>query len=111
MKSTRIKELALEHGTPVYQPVSLKKDADEYIKVLEDIAPDCIVVAAYGKILPKSVLELPKYGCVNVHGSLLPKYRGAAPIQQSVLDGEAASLYSSLLEATNSLASSKDPAG
>ncbi|MBQ7071200.1 MAG: methionyl-tRNA formyltransferase, partial [Ruminococcus sp.] len=57
-----VKELALEHGTPVYQPVSLKKDADEYIKVLEDIAPDCIVVAAYGKILPKSVLELPKYG-------------------------------------------------
>ena len=84
-----VKELALEHETPVYQPQSLKKDADEFISVLEDIAPDCIVVAAYGKILPKSVLELPKYGCVNVHGSLLPKYRGAAPIQQSVLDGEA----------------------
>ncbi len=83
-----VKELALEHGTPVYQPQSLKKNADEFIRVLEDIAPDCIVVAAYGKILPKKVLELPRFGCVNVHGSLLPKYRGAAPIQQSVLDGE-----------------------
>ncbi|MBR1422499.1 MAG: methionyl-tRNA formyltransferase [Ruminococcus sp.] len=83
-----VKVLAQEHGTAVYQPQSLKKDADEYIKILEDIKPDCIVVAAYGKILPKAVLDIPKYGCVNVHGSLLPKYRGAAPIQWSVLDGE-----------------------
>lgn len=84
-----VKVMALEHGTPVYQPESLKKDADEYIEILKNIAPDVIAVAAYGKILPKEVLELPKYGCVNVHGSLLPKYRGAAPIQQSVLDDEA----------------------
>ena len=83
-----VKVLAQEHGTAVYQPQSLKKDADEYLRILNDIAPDCIVVAAYGKILPKEVLEIPKLGCVNVHGSLLPKYRGAAPIQQSVLDGE-----------------------
>lgn len=83
-----VKVLALEHGTPVYQPQSLKKDADEYIDILKNLAPDVIVVAAYGKILPKQVLDLPRYGCVNVHGSLLPKYRGAAPIQQSVLDDE-----------------------
>ena len=84
-----VKVLALEHGTPVYQPKSLKTDAEEYMKVLKDIAPDVIVVAAYGKILPKEVLELPKYGCVNVHASLLPEYRGAAPIQRSIYDGKA----------------------
>ena len=85
---TPVKVLALKHGTPVYQPASLKKDAEEYVSALKDIAPDVIVVAAYGKILPKEVLELPKYGCINIHGSLLPKYRGAAPIQRAVLDGE-----------------------
>lgn len=84
-----VKVLAAEHNTPVYQPQSLKKDAQEYLDILKDIAPDVIAVAAYGKILPKEVLELPRLGCVNVHGSLLPKYRGAAPIQQSVLDDEA----------------------
>lgn len=83
-----VKVLAGEHGTPVYQPQSLKKDAQEYLDVLKEISPDVIVVAAYGKILPREVLELPRLGCVNVHGSLLPKYRGAAPIQQSVLDDE-----------------------
>lgn len=83
-----VKELALEHGTEVLQPASLKKDGEEYIKRIEELAPDCIVVAAYGKILPKSVLDIPRLGCVNIHGSLLPKYRGAAPIQRAVLDGE-----------------------
>ena len=83
-----VKTLALEHGTPVYQPQSLKKEADEYISVLKECAPDCIVVAAYGKLLPKEVLDIPKYGCINVHGSLLPKYRGAAPIQWAVINGE-----------------------
>ncbi len=83
-----VKFFALDKDIPVYQPNSLKKDAEEYIKILEDIAPDCIVVAAYGKILPKEVLDLPKYGCVNVHGSLLPKYRGAGPIQWAVLNDE-----------------------
>ncbi len=83
-----VKVLAQQHGTPVYQPVSLKKDAEEYMKVLRDLAPDVIVVAAYGKILPKEVLELPKYGCVNVHASLLPEYRGAAPIQRAIYDGK-----------------------
>ena len=83
-----VKETALENGTPVYQPNSLKNGGEEFIKVLEDLDPDCIVVAAYGKILPKSVLDIPKYGCVNVHGSLLPKYRGAGPIQWAVLNDE-----------------------
>ena len=84
-----VKVLAQEHDTPVYQPQSLKKDGEEYVKIINDLAPDCIVVAAYGKMLPKSVLDIPRLGCVNVHGSLLPKYRGAAPIQWAVLNGDA----------------------
>ena len=83
-----VKETALENGTPVYQPNSLKNSGEVFIKVIEELAPECIVVAAYGKILPKSVLDIPKYGCVNVHGSLLPKYRGAGPIQWAVLNDE-----------------------
>lgn len=83
-----VKVLAAEHNTPVYQPESLKKNADEYVDLLKKLNPECIVVAAYGKILPKEVLEIPEYGCVNVHGSLLPKYRGAGPIQWSVLNDE-----------------------
>ena len=83
-----VKVVAESHNTKVLQPVSLKKDADEYINELKTINPDVIVVAAYGKILPKEVLDIPKYGCVNVHGSLLPKYRGAGPIQWSVLNDE-----------------------
>lgn len=84
-----VKVTAAEHGTEVLQPVSLKKDADEYISRLKEINPDVIVVVAYGKILPKEVLDIPRLGCVNVHGSLLPKYRGAGPIQWSVLNDEA----------------------
>ena len=83
-----VKVLAQEHGTTVYQPVSLKKDAEEYLDALEKLSPDIIVVAAYGKILPKEVLELPKYGCINIHASLLPEYRGAAPIQRAIYDGK-----------------------
>ena len=82
-----VKVIALEHSSPVYQPESLKKQPEMW-EILKDIAPDCIVVAAYGKILPKQVLDIPKFHCVNVHGSLLPKYRGAAPIQWSVLNGD-----------------------
>lgn len=81
-----VKMLALEHGIPVFQPSSLRNA--EALAAVQELAPELIVVVAYGKILPPAVLELPKYGCINVHGSLLPKYRGAAPIQQSVLDGE-----------------------
>lgn len=83
-----VKAFAVEKDIPVYQPNSLKNGGEEFIKVLEDLAPECIVVAAYGKILPKSVLDIPKFGCVNVHGSLLPKYRGAGPIQWAVLNDE-----------------------
>ncbi len=87
---TPVKKKAQEYAIPVYQPLSLRKgeDAEEALRILKEIQPDCIVVAAYGQILPKSILELPKYGCVNVHASLLPKYRGAAPIQRCILDGE-----------------------
>ncbi|WMJ22378.1 methionyl-tRNA formyltransferase [Paludicola sp. MB14-C6] len=81
-----IKELALEHDIPVYQPITLKTEEPQAI--LREINPDLIVVVAYGKLLPKAVLELPRYGCINVHASLLPKYRGAGPIQWSVLNGE-----------------------
>lgn len=85
-----VKEYALEKGTEVYQPLSLRKgeDGEKSLEILKKLAPDCIVVVAYGQLLPKSVLELPKYGCVNVHASLLPRYRGAAPIQRVIMDGE-----------------------
>ena len=80
-----VKTRALELNLPVHQPASVKDDA--FLELLKGYAPDVIVVVAFGRILPQSVLELPPYGCINVHGSLLPKYRGAAPIQRAVLDG------------------------
>lgn len=82
-----VKCYALENGIPVYQPEKIKNN-NEVIEVLNKLNPDLIVVVAYGKILPKEILELPKYGCINVHGSILPKYRGAAPIQWSIINGE-----------------------
>lgn len=81
-----VKEKALEHNIPVYQPVKVREE--EFIDTLRELAPEVIVVAAFGQILPESILNMPKYGCINVHASLLPKYRGAAPIQWSVIDGE-----------------------
>ena len=81
-----VKVTALENNIPVYQPTTLKDG--EALKILNELSPDCIVVVAYGKILPKDILDLPRYGCINVHASLLPKYRGAAPIQWSVINGE-----------------------
>jgi len=81
-----VKELALAHSTPVYQPASLRDG--EAAGILRGLQCELIAVAAYGKLLPDEILELPDYGCVNVHGSLLPKYRGAAPIQRAVLNGE-----------------------
>lgn len=81
-----VKVCAMAHGIPVYQPMSMK--TEEALATLRDAAPELIVVAAYGKILPKAVLDLPKYGCINVHASLLPAYRGAAPIQWAVINGE-----------------------
>lgn len=81
-----VKEKAVEHEIPVYQPQKARDE--EFVEILREINPDVIVVVAYGQILPESILNIPKYGCINVHGSLLPKYRGAAPIQWAVLDGE-----------------------
>ena len=81
-----VKELALEKGLPVYQPAKMRDG--EALGILQELRPELIVVVAYGKILPKEILTLPPKGCVNVHGSLLPKYRGAAPIQWSVINGE-----------------------
>ena len=81
-----VKVYAEKHGLDVYQPTTLKDEA--FSALLERLAPDMIVVAAYGKILPKSVIDYPKYGCINVHASLLPAYRGAAPIQWAVINGD-----------------------
>lgn len=81
-----VKTCAVAHNLSVYQPASLR--TDEAYAALCALEPDIIIVAAYGKILPQNIIELPRYGCVNVHASLLPKYRGAAPIQWSVLNGE-----------------------
>ena len=81
-----VKVSAMEHNIPVYQPDSLR--GEDFAELLKELDPELIVVVAYGKILPKNVLEYPKYECINVHGSLLPKYRGAAPIQRAIIDGE-----------------------
>lgn len=81
-----VKETALAHDIPVYQPVKVREEG--FVKVLRDMAPDAIVVVAFGQILPESILNIPKYGCINVHASLLPKYRGAAPMQWAIINGE-----------------------
>ncbi len=81
-----VKVYAIEQGIPVYQPTSLK--TEEFASLLSEIDPELIAVVAYGKILPKNVLDYPKYGCVNVHGSLLPKYRGASPMQSAIINGD-----------------------
>ncbi len=81
-----VKRYALEQNLTVYQPETLKDEA--ILPLLKELSPDIIVVVAYGKILPEYVLEFPKYGCINVHGSLLPEYRGASPIQRAVMDGK-----------------------
>lgn len=81
-----VKQVALQEKLPVYQPETFKNGA--VLPLLQELAPEIIVVVAYGKILPQYVLDLPRYGCVNVHGSLLPRWRGAAPIQWSVIAGD-----------------------
>lgn len=86
MTPTPTKSLALERGIPVYTPSSLR--TEEFSEILERHSPDLIVVVAYGKILPKSVIDYPTYGCINLHVSLLPKYRGAAPMQRAIMEGE-----------------------
>ena len=81
-----VKQLALSHGIPVYQPTKMRDGT--VAALLRELAPDCLVVVAYGRILPQEILDVPLRGCVNIHGSLLPRYRGAAPIQWSVIRGE-----------------------
>ena len=81
-----VKECALQHNIPVYQPVRARDEA--FVEEMRALNPDAMVVIAFGQILPKSLLDLPKYGCVNIHASLLPKYRGAAPIQWAVINGD-----------------------
>lgn len=81
-----VKTLALEHDIPVFQPNTLKNE-DEQAR-LRELAPEVIIVVAYGKLLPKAVLDIPQHGCINVHGSLLPRWRGAAPIQWAVIAGD-----------------------
>ena len=87
MIATPVKEVAIEKNIPVYQPLKVRGNED-FIETLKSLNPDVICVVAYGKILPKEILDIPKYGCINVHASLLPKYRGAAPIQWAVLNGD-----------------------
>ncbi|MCI8505235.1 MAG: methionyl-tRNA formyltransferase [Lachnospiraceae bacterium] len=87
MQSTPVKEAALARGIPVFQPERIR-DNEEFLKTLKTIRPDAIVVIAFGQLLPKEVLTLPPCGCINIHASLLPKYRGAAPIQWAIIDGE-----------------------
>ena len=82
----QVKIQAMEYGIPVYQPAKVREAS--FVEVLKGLEADVYVVIAFGQILPKAVLELPKYGCINIHASLLPKYRGAAPIQWCVIDGE-----------------------
>ncbi len=86
MAPTAVKALALEYGIEVYTPKTLRDEA--FSELLSKINPELIAVVAYGKILPKSVLDYPKYGCINAHVSLLPKYRGAAPMQRAIMNGE-----------------------
>ena len=81
-----VKVCAEEFGIPVFQPEKIREE--EYVEKLRSLNPDVIVVAAFGQILPESILNIPKYGCINIHASLLPKYRGAAPIEWAVIDGE-----------------------
>ena len=86
MSFSPVKELALKHNLPVYQPEKMRDGTA--LRIIRDLKPDILVVVAYGRILPDDILAVPKFGAVNVHGSLLPKYRGAAPIQWAVLNGD-----------------------
>lgn len=84
---SEVKKFALENGFKIYQPLKIKNN-EEFIEEIKGLNPDVICVVAYGKILPQKLLDVPKYGCINVHASLLPNYRGAAPIQWAVLNGD-----------------------
>lgn len=86
LEASPVKQLALEHDLPVFQPQRLRED--EAVKQLRELKPELIVVVAYGQILPQKVLDIPRYGCINVHASLLPRHRGAAPINKALIDGD-----------------------
>lgn len=86
VQMTPVKEVAVEAGIPVYQPVKIREP--QWLEVLEELKPDAIIVVAFGQIIPKTILNLPQHGCINVHASLLPMYRGAAPIQWAVINGD-----------------------
>ena len=96
-----VKEYAVSQNIPVYQPVSMKKggEADNAYELLKELAPELIVVVAYGQILPKRILDIPKTYCINIHASLLPRYRGAGPIQWCILDGEKVTGVTSMIMA------------
>ena len=94
-KASPVKEAALEAGIPVWQPAKVRDEA--FVNMLAGWEPDAIIVAAFGQILPESILSLPRYGCTNVHASLLPKYRGSAPIQYAVINGEEKSGVTAML--------------
>lgn len=91
-----VKQLATSYNIPIYQPLRLKKN-EEMIELIKNLKPDFIVVVAFGQILPKEILEIPKYGCINLHASLLPKYRGAAPINWCIINGECKSGNTTML--------------
>lgn len=91
-----VKQLAVNYNIPVYQPQKIRNN-EEMIEIIKNIKPDFIVVVAFGQILPKEVLDIPKYGCINLHASLLPKYRGAAPINWCVINGESKSGNTTML--------------
>ena len=86
LQATPVKEEALKHGIPVFQPVKVREEG--FFEILRDLAPDIIIVAAFGQIIPERILTLPRFGCVNIHASLLPRYRGAAPIQHALINGD-----------------------
>ena len=96
MAYSPVKEEALKHGIPVYQPIKLKDDID-LIEKLKELKPDFIIVVAFGQILTKEVLDIPKYGCINLHASLLPMYRGAAPLNWAIINGEKVSGNTTML--------------
>lgn len=97
VQMTPVKEKALEYDIPVYQPVKARDP--QFVELLAGLKPDVMVVAAFGQLLPKSILDIPKFGCLNIHASLLPKYRGAAPIQYTVINGEEVSGITTMMMA------------
>jgi len=96
MAYSAVKEEALKYGIPIYQPIKLKEDGD-LIETLKELKPDFMIVVAFGQILTKEVLDIPKFGCINLHASLLPMYRGAAPLNWAIINGEKVSGNTTML--------------